>query len=204
MRKHQFYGQWHRYRLLSLLVIIFGLIISGAASVYALRNNNLKMAQLRQAVYAVDANDGDVATALNDLRQFIYTHMNTKLRNGSSSEPPIQLVDSFNRMVSAEQARLTAINASANQVYVDAQKQCEVAGVPLTVRAQCMQDYVSANGHGIPQLNLPDKSFYTFDFVSPTWSPDLAGWSIIVAIIFGLLLIVRLATGYFIGRYLRE
>ena len=204
MSKTEIYGRWHRYRIASYVIIIAGLVISSAVCVLALRQNNLTMVRLRDAVYSADANGGDVETALNNLRQFVYGHMNTNLRSGSSSEPPIQLVNRFNTAVEAEEARIAALTGAANQVYVDAQRQCEVSSVPLTVRAQCIQDYVSAHGSGIPQLNLPDKSFYTFDFASPTWSPDLAGWSMLIAIGFGLLLITRLILGLFVSHYLKQ
>jgi hypothetical protein len=204
MSIHTLYGKWHHWRIISLVILITGLVASSGLCVYALRQNNLTMVRLRTAVYETDANGGDVETALNNLRQFVYSHMNTNLRSGSSSEPPIQLVNRFNAAVEAEEARIAALTGAANQVYVDAQRQCEISSVPLTVRAQCIQDYVSAHGTGIPQLNLPDKSFYTFDFASPTWSPDLAGYSMLAAIGFGLLLIIRIVTGLFIRRYLKQ
>jgi hypothetical protein len=202
--KNVTYGKWHRYRWLSLVVIAAGLIISSAVCIYALRQNNLTMTNLRQAVYDADQVDGDVTTALNDLRQFVYGHMNTDLRLGDSTEPPIQLVNEFNRAVAAEQARIATLTGAANQVYVDAQRQCEVASIPLTVRAQCIQDYVSTHSTNVPQMNLPPKEVYTFDFASPTWSPDLAGWSMLAAIGFGIILIIRLILGLFINRYLKE
>lgn len=204
MSIHTLYGKWHRWRIISLALIIVGLVVSSALCALALRQNNLKMVELRAAVYEADENNGDVETALNELRQFVYSHMNTNLSSGSSSEAPIQLVNRFNAAVEAEQARIAALTGEVNQVYIDAQRQCEVSSVPLTVRAQCMQDYVSTHGKGIPELNLPDKSFYTFDFASPTWSPDLAGWSLITAILFAVLLIIRFIFGFIIARYLKQ
>jgi hypothetical protein len=130
--------------------------------------------------------------------------MNTDLRVGNSTEPPIQLVNEFNRAVEAEQARIAALTGQANQVYVDAQRQCEVSSIPLTVRAQCIQDYVSTHATNIPQLVLPPKEVYTFDFASPTWSPDLAGWSMLAGLSFIMLLIVRLTLGLFVSRYLKQ
>jgi hypothetical protein len=204
MSKQTIYGKWHHYRALSLIAIIAGLIISSGVCVYALRQNNLTMTRLRQAVYATDQADGDIETALNNLRQFVYGHMNTDLRVGNSTEPPIQLVNEFNRAVEAEQARIAALTGQANQVYVDAQRQCEVSSIPLTVRAQCIQDYVSTHATNIPQLVLPPKEVYTFDFASPTWSPDLAGWSMLAGLSFIMLLIVRLTLGLFVSRYLKQ
>lgn len=186
------------------MVPVVGLIIASGSSVYFLRANNLKMIELRQAVYDADKNNGDVETALNQLRQFVYVHMNTSLRTSqASSEPPIQLENRFKRAVAAEQARVAALG-TANQVYIEAQNQCETSSIPLTARAQCIQNYVSDHGQGIPELNLPPKEFYTFDFASPWWSPDPAGWSLVMALLFSLLLITRLLTGMFIKSYIKK
>jgi len=98
-------NRWKSYRYLSVVVILIGLILGVSLSIYGLRANNLKMIELRQTVIKTDEDNGDIETALNNLRQFVYAHMNTNLRAGSNSnEPPIQLVNQFNRAVAAEQA----------------------------------------------------------------------------------------------------
>jgi preprotein translocase subunit SecF len=169
-----------------LIIILTGLLLFFAGlSVWSLRNNNLNMIKLREAVYTADRQNGNVETALDNLRQYVYSHMNTNLRSGQnfdSDEPPIQLVNRFNRALEAEQARVAALGG-ANKVYIEAQSKCEVSSLPLTARAQCVQDYVSTYGNGIPQLNLPPKELYTFDFVSPLWSADFAGFMILVTIV---------------------
>ncbi|MFO0882139.1 MAG: hypothetical protein U0491_01700 [Candidatus Saccharimonadales bacterium] len=203
IRKHHVAGLWHRFQDISLVFLIIGFLVAGGVTIFALRANNLKMASLREAVYTADSNGGDVEAALRDLRAFVYGHMNTNLRAGStSSEPPIQLVNRFNAAVAAEQKRVSALNNSS-QVYADAQAKCERSSLPLTARAQCIQDYVSQNGKGIPQLSLPNKEFYTFDFVSPIWSPDLAGLSLLATLFFGLLIIIRITSGIILKIYLK-
>jgi hypothetical protein len=197
-------NRWKSYRYLSVVVILIGLILGVSLSIYGLRANNLKMIELRQTVIKTDEDNGDIETALNNLRQFVYAHMNTNLRAGSNSnEPPIQLVNQFNRAVAAEQARVAALGG-ANKVYVDAQNTCEISSISLMARAQCIQQYVSEHGNGIPQLNLPPKELYTFDFASPTWSPDLAGWAIIASVLFGILLVIRLILGRYINKSQRK
>lgn len=195
MNKHYAHGLWHRTRLPSLIVLVVLAAVCTVLTVLFLRANNMRMIELRQAVYAADEQDGDVEAALRALRQHVYGHMNTNVRSGSTtSEPPIQLVGRFNRAVAAEQARIAASGGS-NRVYVEAQKACENPNVPLTVRAKCVQDYVAANGASVPQLQLPPKEIYTFDFVSPRWSPDAAGVSLVFAVVFTCLLAVRLLFG---------
>ena len=203
MTKHQLHGYWNKFKDSSLIVLAILVLVSGGVAVIALRSNNQKMLSLKNAVYAADEADGDVEQALQNLRSYVYTHMNTNMRAGSNSnEPPIQLVNKFNRIVAAEQARVAALNNSA-KVYADAQAKCEKANIPLTTRAQCIQDYVTANGNGIQQLNLPPKEFYTFDFASPSWSPDLAGLALVVFVVSTILLIIRIIAGYIFRLYLR-
>lgn len=203
MTKHEFYGFWKRFKDSSIIVLVIVILLSGLVAIFALRSNNQKMVSLKNAVIATDESNGDVEAALLKLRNHIYSHMNTNMRSGSNStEPPIQLVNKFNRIVAAEQARVSSLNNSAS-VYAEAQARCEKANIPLTTRAQCIQDYVSANGNGIQQLNLPPKEFYTFDFASPNWTPDLAGISLVIFFASLVLLVVRLIAGYFIKIYLR-
>lgn len=204
MTKHQLHGYWNRFKDSSLILLIVIVLISGSVAVFALRANNQKMLDLKNAVYTADQNDGDVESALLALRNHVYSHMNSSLRpaNGSS-EPPIQLVNKFNRIVAAEQARVASLNNSA-KVYAEAQARCEKASIPLTARAQCIQDYVSENGSGVQQLNLPPKEFYTFDFASPVWTPDVAGISLLVFVLALLLLTIRIFAGFLLKPYLKK
>lgn len=204
MRKHTLYGIWNKIGDLSLFTLLVLFFLSVAVSIFALRDNNIKMTKLREAVYVADERNGDVETALTTLRVFVYGHMNTDLRAGSnSSQPPIQLVNKFNKAVEAERARYAALGGT-NKVYADAQSVCEKPTIPLTARAQCIQDYVTANSQGLPQLVLPPKEAYTFDFIGPRWSPDLAGWALVATAVIGIFIVVRLIIGFVIKRSLRQ
>lgn len=200
MRQHKAYYLWHRLSGISLWVIVTIFAISVALSIFALRQNNLTMVTLRTDVYTADKQGGDVEAALRELRTFVYSHMNTNLRAGStSSEAPIQLTDTYNRLVAAEQARVAALGGNA-AVYTAAQQKC-IDKTDQSEKLQCIQQYLSDNGGNKFQLSLPSKEFYTFDFISPAWSPDLAGLSIVVAAISGILLILRLIAGQVLKKY---
>jgi preprotein translocase subunit SecF len=155
--------------------------------ILALRNNNLRMVHLKEAVYAADKNGGDTAKALQNLQHYVTGHMNTKLATGSDTVyPPIQLKYTYDRLVTAESERLATTN---QQLYNDAQKYCESqnsSDFSGRNRVPCIQQYVK--DHGQPLKTVPD-SLYKFDFVSPVWSPDLAGWSVIATVISGLTLL---------------
>ncbi len=181
---------------LSMSTIIVALVVSSGVSVLLLRRNNLRMVELRTKVVEADANGGDVQAALKDLRAYVTTHMNTNLRSKSEfagSEPPIQLVNTYNKAVADAQAKAAAANGNTS-LYNEAEANCKQRAVPLTVIASCIQEYVAArtnNQNPAVAAEVP-KELYTYDFVSPKWSPDLAGWSVVVSLGLTLMLLGRI------------
>lgn len=162
----------------------------------ALRQNYTHMTELRSAVYAADKNGGNVEQALQDLRAYVGTHMNTHLESNNGVYPPIQLKYTYERLLQAERDR---VNANNSAVYTDAQHHCErlypqsFSGGP---RVPCIEQYVK--DHGTSVRPIPDAQ-YKFSFISPSWSPDLAGWSMVAAIFFLVLTVIR----FLLGRWLR-
>lgn len=160
------------------------LIVSGVVAIYALRHNNQTMVKLRAEVYAADQAGGDVNGALNKLREYVYGHMNTDLSSGGNAiKPPIQLKYAYERLLDAQQQTAAANNS---QIYTQAQTYCQgqvPAGFSGRGRVPCVQDYVTS--HGVKTTPIP-TGLYQFDFVSPAWSPDLAGWSLAVTALMGL------------------
>jgi hypothetical protein len=189
MDKSKVHHYWVAFKKPTLYFFVICAVLFSTLAVYSLRANNLKMLELKQAVLVADEKNGDIEGALQQLRAFVTTHMNTAMRTQDASEPPIQLINQFNRYMQAEQARVA--NQDTNKIYREAQARCESGAIPLTARAQCIQEFVLANGGGVQQLTIPPKELYTFDFASPRWAFDLAGISIILATTFYLLLIFR-------------
>ena len=158
-----------------------------AVATVSLRQNNVIMGELRDKVIAADAENGDVNAALDQLSNHIFSHMNTQMSQ------PVNLVGSFNRAV--ERARANAEQNGANpEIYREAQAACENPNVVLTVRAQCVYDYVIGNspeGTDVSELDIPAKELFVYDFISPRWSSDIAGISIVATIITFALALVR-------------
>lgn len=168
-----------------LIIAIIMTLISG----YALRQNNLKMIELKQKVEQADKENGDIEGALRELREFVYSHMNTNLSSSSSIKPPIQLKYQYERLVAQESERMKQTNSKVN---ADASAVCATRHPGdgyNQARVTCIQQYVADNATKTGSI---PAEFYKFDFVSPRWSPDLAGWSLIVAIIFYLLWLIRI------------
>jgi hypothetical protein len=133
--------------------VLLGLfIVSALICITALRHNNQTMIKLRSQVYTADQNNRDINTALNNLRKYVYAHMNTDLSSGGNSiKPPIQLKYTYQRLQDQQEEAIR---------------------------------------RGQTPTPIPAAQ-YQFDFISPTWSPDLAGWSLVISV---LLLLAFLAS----------
>ena len=180
-------GQFSRVPY-GLFLLLF--VISMVLTLIALRQNNQEMVRLRAAVYEADKNDGDVEKALAELRGYVHSHMNTDLTGGGNAiRPPIQLKYTYERLVAAEQAKA---NAGNTQLYTEAQNYCQTqnpssfSGGP---RVPCVEEYITTHGVPASQINIP-ASLYKFDFVSPLWTPDLAGWSLVLTVLLFIAFVV--------------
>lgn len=204
MSKRKIYHLMLRLRPISYWYFIVILIISSFVAMYMLRQNNLTALRLRDNVLEVDKKDGDVESALRELREFTYSHMNSNLSSDSGIYPPIQLKYRYERLVAKEQERVKINNAD---LYSAAQADCEQrfpGGFSGSNRLPCIQEYIDS--HGAPEAQpqpIPD-GLYKFDFVSPVWSPDLAGISIVIAAVSLLLLIIRILAQVWLMRRLSD
>lgn len=196
--KRQLYKIWKIVRGINPWLLVVATLVSGAVCVLALRGNNLQMAKLRDAVYAADKNGSGVATALQKLQVYVSAHMNTNLSAGPNSPyPPIQLQYTYDRAV---QAAGDAASAANSHIYNDAQHYCEQTipnGFSGSYRINCVQTYIDQ--HGVKLPTIPD-SMYKFDFLSPSWSPDLAGWSMGLTVVLALMAAALFA----LRRWLRQ
>lgn len=198
MNKKDLSRFYARIRKVKVWYLLVPLVISSSVCAMALRHNNLQMIQLRDAVYQADKSGNNVEGALYDLRTYVYDHMNTGLSTSSSVYPPIQLKYTYQRLLQAAQTQVAANNT---QTYADAQHYCEAQipnGFSGRYRISCIESYVSSHG-GQQAVNIP-SAMYKFDFVSPRWSPDLAGFSLLTSILFGILLVLRVALGWSLRR----
>jgi hypothetical protein len=179
-----------------LRTLLYLFIAAAIISVFALRHNNQTMVDLRNDVYAADKNNGDVNTALNNLRRYVYGHMNTNLSSGNNNiKPPIQLKYTYQRLYDVQANKIQSAN---QQLYTDAELYCQSINSAFfgTTRVPCVQNYVVNHGLAAANITIP-PGLYQFDFVSPTWSPDLAGWSLVITAILLIALIIRFVISWF-------
>ncbi len=172
-----------------LIIAIIGLVVSSLLAVDALRQNSQQAQVLYNELIAVDQKGGDVQQALNQLREYIYGHMNTKIGSENGIRPPIQLRGTYQRLVKAEADRVQKINQT---IYIKAQKECEAKFPPGRLRSgrvQCVEKKVQANSQSAKQIAA---DLYRFDFAPPVWSADKAGFSLLAAGFFGLIAVLRI------------
>jgi hypothetical protein len=199
MNKRRLHHLWTKVRWIKPGYFLVLAIISTVIFVFALRANNVHMIKLRSAVYTADKNNSDVNSALKQLQSYVTTHMNTDLSSGNGSVyPPIQLKYTYERILQSQSQSALTVNS---QLYTEAQTYCQQQNsVDFSGRNRvpCIEQFVQAHDTKLP--NIP-VSLYEFSFASPTWSPDLAGWSLLIAIISGVLFILALLSSWWFRHY---
>ncbi len=199
MNKRHLHHIWTKLRLVKPRYFLILTLFSGLVCVSSLRANNEHMLKLRSAVYSADKNGTDVQAPLQKLQAYVTTHMNTNLSSSTTSVyPPIQLEFTYQRLQQTQAAQVANTNSqlyTAAQAYCEKQNSTDFSGHN---RVPCIEQYVATNGAGLlPQI--PD-SLYKFDFVSPVWSADLAGWSIVATILLAGLTVISFATSLWFKR----
>ncbi len=152
-------------------------------AVFSLRNNNLTMIKLRNQLAVADKKGVGVQQALDKLQAYVISNMNTNLNSGNDSVyPPIQLKYSYERAVKAQSKQLAQANLG---LYTKAEDYCQKV-IPIgTVdflggpRVPCIEKYVTQ--HGV-KINPISPSLFEFDFITPVWSPDLAGITLLISL----------------------
>lgn len=174
------------------LIVI--LIITSIVSATFLRINNIGMVERREAVVVADENgDSDVIKQrLYDLQTYVSSHMNTDLGVG------VPLQYSYNRDYEAWMKSAYGDSNPNGNVFVKAQEICAPrfsSWSPSYV--QCVSDELAkfpSAEVAVSEEGAPNKELYMHSFASPFWSPDFAGWSVLVSALIVLIIIVRLAT----------
>jgi hypothetical protein len=170
-------------------------LICGALSLRGLYSNNRRMLELRTAVFKADETGVGVEQSLQALQAYVTAHMNTDLATGKNPvHPPIQLKNTYERLIQAKTEEANKANAAQ---YAEAQNSCRTGGSSVQAgrsELACITNYMQTK-HNVSAPTIPD-ALYKFDFVSPTWSPDLAGWAILATIMNGLLFVASLLTRF--------
>lgn len=175
-----------------VIMLMIGVVLSASF----LRLNNLEMDRLRSEVVEADK-QGDTALIqqrMIRLQNFVSGHMNTSLGKG------FYLEHKYNR---DREAALKAAENTTNpnaSVYQQASVECRARwqGGVSSFRndyVTCVQERVKALGVAedpASTLKLPKAESYHYNFISPAWSPDPAGFSVLVCVVITSVIILRL------------
>lgn len=174
--------------------LIILLIIVGFISATFLRLNNIGMVQRREAVIEADkAGDQDaIISRLYDLQRYVAAHMNTDLGRG------VYLESTYNRdLQSWQQNSYGDANPNGN-IYKKAQDVCAPQFKYYSYAyLECTTNELSkypAAANPASESSKPRQEAYIHAFSSPLWSPDFAGWSVLVFGAIMLLIIIRLVS----------
>lgn len=174
------------------LVLLLLLMVFVAATF--LRLNNIGMIQRREAVMEADkGTDPSVTqTRLYDLQRYVAAHMNADMGT-------IYLENQYKR---DSQKVIDAASDDGNpngNVFKKAQEVCAPKYANLGHYSQAYQqcviselDSFSPSGDPASSVTLPKADQYRFSFVSPLWSPDFAGFSVLVCLVIVALIVTRL------------
>lgn len=172
------------------LAVLFILVAFVAATF--LRLNNIGMIERRAAVIAADeTGDSEVIqNRLYDLQRYVSSHMNTDMGKG------VPLEESYKR--DAQKAMMKASNDENpnGNIYKKAQEVCAPQFSHYSYAyLQCTTSEIAKYPAGsdlVASIELPPTEAYIHSFASPLWSPDWAGWSVLVALVILLMIATRL------------
>ena len=177
------------------LVILF--VLSLFISMTFLRLNNIGMVERRAAVIAADKH-GDtvqIQKRLYDLQRYVARHMNT-------NPGRIALTEQYARDSERIKNEIEAAGDSNpnGNIYKRAADVCDPIGQAQGWRwpdpryTACIDQELSkypADAGVTESVRLPDPSMYYHTFSPPLWSPDFAGFSVLVSLFLLLLICIR-------------
>lgn len=150
------------------------------------------MIERREAVTAADiAGDNEITQArLYDLQRYVSAHMNADMGKG------IYLEAGYKRDVQIAYEEASSDSNPNGNIYKKAQEVCMPQFSYWSYAyVQCTTDELAkypASGDLIESVKLPRADAYLHVFLSPLWSPDFAGWSLVICIVISVMIIVRL------------
>ena len=182
------------------LVIL--LIMSGFISATFLRLNNVGMVERRESVENADK-AGDIVNLqqrLYDLQRYVSTHMNADPGRIALDHTYKQMYDRKLKEFE-EEIKNRSNNDTVSKVRAVCDARAQQGGYGrFTTQADpryinCINEewekYPAAKVANL-QFEAPSTEPYYHTFVSPIWSADYAGWSLLVTIFIAMIIVMRL------------
>jgi len=182
--------------------LVLLLILMSFVAATFLRMNNTGMVQRRNAVAAADkvGNVPDTTARIYDLQRWSAAHMN-------ADSGTFYLQEQYNRDAQRALSQSSDLSAASAQANADAEAVCHPQfNGWSTAYMQCFLAELAKHpsSEKLPEPKLPSPALYRYSFVSPLWSPDFAGWSIIGCLVIILMIIGRIISLFVLRLMLRR
>lgn len=162
------------------------------------------MINRRDAVLSADEQGDNEVTALRlyDLQRYVSAHMNTDMSGG------VYLEASYRRDTKKAYDNASNDSNPNGNIYKKAQAVCAPKFTSFSYAyIQCTTDELAkypSSDTLISDVNAPKADSYKHVFVSPLWSPDFAGWSVLVTLFIAFMITVRFIAMIFLRAMLRR
>ncbi|MFI5212718.1 MAG: hypothetical protein ACHQTE_02030 [Candidatus Saccharimonadales bacterium] len=182
--------QLQRIKTWQLLVVLMLLVFVSATF---LRLDNIGMSDRRQAVLAADKAGDSVAVTsrVYDLQRFVSQHMNT-------NTGPFYLEGQYKRDAQKAVDAASNDNNPNGNVNVKAEAVCKPQyTVWSPAYVQCFADQLAKyppSPDPTQNVTLPSTELYRYNFASPTWTADFAGWSTLACLVIVIMIVARLVS----------
>lgn len=179
--------QLRQVKIWQLLIL---LILAGFVAATFLRLNNVGMSQRRSAVIAADKAGDETQTLqrLMELQKYASSHMN-------ADSGTIYLQYQYERDVQAAIKKASSASEENAKINAAAEAVChpQYSGWS-TAYMQCFLDELAKHptSETLTEPELPETELYRHEFSSPLWTPDFAGWSVLVVVLILAIIIIRL------------
>lgn len=197
--------QLQRIKTWQLLIL---LVLMGLLSATFLRLNNIGMVERRTAVLQSDKTGDETALKNNlySLQRWSAAHMN-------ASTDAFYLEQTYNRDVKRAVQKANQAGSNISKVAAKARKTADAicqqrfSGYGVGYSQCFAAEFAKAAPGQSDQLaapELPRPSLYRHEFISPKWSPDFAGWSLLACGVITVVIILRLISLLILKAMLRR
>ena len=196
-------------------MLILALVPLGFIDATLLRNDHIRMTELRQAALDADAADDDVAIeeTLTNLKEFVFSNIVVNVREDNGVERITFGTGPFYMEHQYLRAAQTALEAAEAKLNSDANPNGNIYGMAgETCRALALANgwtWDNANFINcmVSEINkypaaadiqdtiiaaLPSTELFRHDYASPVWAPSLAGWMLLLTLVIVLVIVVKI------------
>lgn len=169
-----------------VIILILGMVLAATF----LRINNVGMIERRESVKSADE-QGDLQILherLYELKRYSAQHMNANTEKFS-------LVHQYSRDSEAAINKVLKDNSLAESSKIEQTCKARTNSTYGQAWIQCFTDELAALGPAkdpFTATNRPNADAYSISYLSPVWSPDFAGFTVLFCILVALLIVSRI------------